>query len=91
MHKISPSCICHWSETSSVVECVLTGNILLNISLTKSIPTSLQGKSNVSLSCVPNPPIDSKQKDVKPVCMLIRVKTADDAKQLLKQLEDNKK
>jgi len=68
-----------------------TGNILLNISLTKSIPTSLQGKSNVSLSCVPNPPIDSKQADAKPVCMLIRVKTADDAKELLKQLNDSKK
>jgi len=69
----------------------VTGNILLNISLTKSIPTSLQGKNTVTLSCVPNPPIDSKKTDVKPVCMLIRVKTADDANELLKQLEDNKK
>jgi len=45
----------------------------------------------VSLSCVPNPPIDSKQQDVKPICMLIRVKTADDAKELLRQLDENKK
>lgn len=83
---------CPGDKTQLLVRSDTTlGNILLNISLTKSIPTSLQGKSNVSLSCVPNPPIDSKQKDVKPVCMLIRVKTADDAKQLLKQLEDNKK
>jgi len=67
------------------------GNILLNISLTKSIPTSLQGKSNVSLSCVPNPPIDSKQDNTKPICMLIRVKTEDDAKELLKQLNQHKK
>jgi len=64
---------------------------LLNISLTKNIPTSLQGKTNVSLSCVPNPPISSKQEDPKPVCMLIRVKTSDDANELLKQLDDNKK
>jgi len=70
---------------------IFTGNILLNISLNKSIPTSLQGKSNVFLSCVPNPPIDSKQKDMKPVGMLIRVKTADDAAELLKQLDENKK
>jgi len=70
---------------------IFAGNILLNISLTKSIPTSLQGKSNVSLSCVPNPPVDSKQDSTKPVCMLIRVKTADDAKELLQQLDENKK
>jgi len=71
--------------------CTFTGNILLNISLTKSIPTSLQGKTNVSLSCVPNPPIESNQQDVRPIGMLIRVKTADDAKELLKQLDENKK
>lgn len=70
--------------------CTFAGNILLNISLTKSIPTSLQGKS-VSLSCVPNPPVDSKQDNTKPICMLIRVKTEDDAKELLKQLTEHKK
>jgi len=51
-----------------------TGNILLNISLTRSIPTSLYNKNSVSLICVPNPPIDSKQDSVKPVCMVIRVR-----------------
>jgi len=70
---------------------MFTGSILLNISLTKSIPTNLQGKTNVSLSCVPNPPVDSKEENKKPMCMLIRVKTADDANELLKQLNDNKK
>jgi len=70
---------------------VFAGNILLNISLTKNIPMSLQSKNTVTLSCIPNPPIDSKQKDAKPVCMLIRVKTADEADELLKQLSDNKK
>ena len=71
--------------------CTFAGNILLNISLTKSIPTNLQGKNNVSLTCVPNPPIDNKQYNTKPICMLIRVKTEDDAKELLKQLNEHKK
>jgi len=70
---------------------VFVGNILLNISLSKSIPVSLQGKTSISLSCVPNPPLDAKQADVRPICMLIRVKTAEDAQELLKQLNDNKK
>jgi nuclear pore complex protein Nup50 len=64
------------------------GTILLNIMLTKSIPTSLQGKTNVSLSCIPNPPLDASKT---PVCMLIRVKTADVAAELLQKINESKK
>merc|ERR1712150_30360 len=36
------------------------GNILLNIMLSSSMPMGRQGKNNVSLMCVPNPPLDEK-------------------------------
>jgi len=67
------------------------GTILLNVLLSKSIPTSLQGTNNVSLSCIPNPPIIGSKSTASPVCMLLKVKTADNASELLKQLDDNKK
>lgn len=64
------------------------GNILLNIMLSSSIPLKLQGKNNVSLICVPNPPINPKDDTGAPVPMLIRVKTAEDADQLLEKMND---
>ena len=70
---------------------IFVGNILLNINLGTSIPTKRQGKNNVSMMCIPNPPIDPKADTDAPVSMLIRVRTADDADELLKQLETNKK
>ncbi|CAL8323464.1 unnamed protein product [Lota lota] len=65
------------------------GNILLNIVLQASMPSSRMGKNNVVLACVPNPPVDTKSPTV-PVPMLIRVKTSDDADALHKILEEKK-
>lgn len=66
------------------------GNILLNIILSKSIPLARQGKNNVSLMCVPNPPIKDLD-DSKPVPMLMRVKTGEDADKLLEKMEELRK
>eukprot|EP00914_Ancora_sagittata_P010571 GHVO01020480.1.p1 GENE.GHVO01020480.1~~GHVO01020480.1.p1 ORF type:complete len:403 (+),score=71.14 GHVO01020480.1:92-1300(+) len=66
------------------------GNVLLNIILSSSIPMSRQGKNNVTLICVPNPALDEKDDSSKPVSMLIRVKTADDADELLEKLKEAK-
>lgn len=64
------------------------GNILLNIMINSSIPTSRQGKNNVTLICIPNPPLDEKKaEDKTPVSMLIRVKTAEDADELNEKLQ----
>lgn len=37
------------------------GNILLNILLQQSLPVMKQGKNNVMISCIPNPPINEKE------------------------------
>lgn len=58
------------------------GNILLNALLTKEIPLKRMGKNNVML------PIMDQDK---PTTALIRVKTAEDADELLENLEKNKK
>lgn len=63
------------------------GNILLNIRLSESMPLSRQGKNNVSMMCVVNPPIP-KVTDDKPIPMLIRVKTGDDADELLDKMKE---
>lgn len=39
------------------------GNVLLNIVLNPAMPITKQGKNNVSISCVPNPPIDEKDQE----------------------------
>ena len=67
------------------------GNIILNIILSPSIPLQRQGKNNVSMICVPNPPVDSKADPTKPVPMLVRVKTAEDADQLLQKMNEVRK
>jgi len=67
------------------------GNIILNIMLNSSIPLKRQGKNNVSMICIPNPPIDPKVDDKKPASLLIRVKTGDDADELLEQLQKYQK
>lgn len=69
---------------------LFAGNILLNIMLNASIPLKRQGKNNVSMICIPNPPLDPKLDDKKPASMLIRVKTAEDADELLEELEKHK-
>lgn len=65
------------------------GNILLNIILQSSIPCSRVGKNNVMLVCVPNPAVDDKNPNT-PIPLLIRVKTEEDADELLKILEEKK-
>jgi len=57
------------------------GNILLNIVMNDEIPLQKQGKNNLLLICVPNPPIDPKA-DPEPVSFLIRVKTEEDVDEL---------
>ncbi|KAM4615346.1 nuclear pore complex protein Nup50 isoform 1-T2 [Polymixia lowei] len=65
------------------------GNILLNIIVQSSMPCNRMGKNNVMVVCVPNPPVDDKN-PTSPVPMLIRVKTAEDADELHKILEEKK-
>lgn len=65
------------------------GNILLNIMVQASMPCSRVGKNNVMVVCVPNPAIDEKNPS-SPVPLLIRVKTAEDADELQKTLEEKK-
>ena len=65
----------------------LAGNIMLNIMLSSSMPMSRQGKNNVTIICVPNPPLDD---DNKPVSMLVKVKTGEDADELLEKLHEAK-
>ncbi|GFS05084.1 nuclear pore complex protein Nup50 [Elysia marginata] len=70
------------------------GNILLNVMLSASLPVSRQAKNNVLIVCVPNPPLDSKTPESdqnKPVPMLIRVKTEQDADELFGKIEERKK
>lgn len=65
-------------------------NILLNVKLTKLFPITKLGAKDVSFICVPNPPIpnvDSKA----PCKFLFKVKTEDDAKELLDKLNELKK
>ena len=50
----------------------------------------LLAKKNVRITCIPNPPIELKDEEtqLKPVVMLIRVKTGDDADKLLEKLKE---
>lgn len=62
------------------------GNILLNILLTDAVPSKRIGKNDVMLICLPTP--DSKPP---PTTVLVRVKTAIEADDLLAQIEKYKK
>lgn len=62
------------------------GNVLLNIRLSEGIPATRMGKNNVMLICMPTP--DSKPP---PSTVLVRVKTADEADELLENINKNKK
>ncbi|XP_074659979.1 nuclear pore complex protein Nup50-like isoform X2 [Tubulanus polymorphus] len=66
------------------------GNVLLNIMLSKSIPFNRQGKNSVTFMCIPSPAIDPKQAD-KPYMMLLRVKTAEEADELIDKINEHKK
>ncbi|XP_068143659.1 nuclear pore complex protein Nup50 [Drosophila tropicalis] len=59
------------------------GNILVNLILSKALPTERMGKNNVMMVCVPTP------EESKPTTMLLRVKTADDADELLDQIKQH--
>ncbi|CAH8837315.1 unnamed protein product [Trichobilharzia szidati] len=72
------------------------GNILLNVLITKDVPIKQQ-KNNLTLVCVPSPPLPSQGKSSsgskegdeqpKPVPLLIRVKTEEAAGELLSQMD----
>lgn len=62
------------------------GNILLNIILAEGIPVSRMGKNNVMIVCVPTP--DAKPP---PTSVLLRVKTEEDADELLSTINKYKK
>ncbi|KAL3265390.1 hypothetical protein HHI36_009596 [Cryptolaemus montrouzieri] len=62
------------------------GNVLCNFILSSSIPTQRMGKNNVMVVCIPTP-----ESQPPPIPVLIRVKTGDDADQLLQTLEKHKK
>lgn len=65
------------------------GNILLNVLIPPNMPCTRTGKNNVLIVCVPNPPVDEKNTNA-PVTMLIRVKTAEDADELHRVLQEQK-
>lgn len=62
------------------------GNILLNIMLVEGLPCSRTGKNNVMVVCVPTP--DAKPP---PTSVLLRVKTGEDADELLAKINEHKK
>lgn len=53
------------------------GNILVNVLLTKGMPVKKMGSNNVMLVCIPNTDFD------KPVSVLLKVKTASDAAEVI--------
>lgn len=75
------------------IYCVLvsSGNILLNVMLSSSMPLARQGKNNVFLVCVPNPPINSGDGEGAATPMLIKVKTEEDADELFTKIDERKK
>lgn len=62
------------------------GNLLCNFVLSSSIPTKRLGKKDVMLVCIPTPDVAPP-----PVPILLRVKSAEDADELLATLEKHKK
>lgn len=58
--------------------------IMLNVLLSSSIPIQLMGKNNVMLVCCPTP-------DSKPSSVLLRVKSTQDAEELLNKLNELRK
>ncbi|XP_054740126.1 nuclear pore complex protein Nup50 [Anastrepha obliqua] len=61
------------------------GNILVNLILSTGIPTQRMGKNNVMMVCLPTPDVE------KATSMLLRVKTAEEADELLAELDKYKK
>lgn len=65
-------------------------NILLNVKLSKVFPISKISAKDVSYICLPNPPIPSTDSKV-PCKFLFKVKSEDDAKELLEKLNELKR
>lgn len=61
------------------------GNILLNIMVVEGLPVSRMGKNNVMIVCIPTP--DSKPP---PTSVLLRVKTSEEADELLQIINKQK-
>ncbi|XP_005178396.2 nuclear pore complex protein Nup50 [Musca domestica] len=61
------------------------GNILVNLILSSAIPAQRMGKNNVMMVCIPTPDVE------KPTPMLLRVKTGEEADELLATIEKYKK
>uniref|UniRef100_A0A1B6E577 RanBD1 domain-containing protein n=1 Tax=Clastoptera arizonana TaxID=38151 RepID=A0A1B6E577_9HEMI len=61
------------------------GNILVNVLLSSDIPTQRMGKNNVVMVCLPTPDASPP-----PTSVLLRVKTSEEADELLKSLEQYK-
>ncbi|XP_030387458.1 nuclear pore complex protein Nup50 [Scaptodrosophila lebanonensis] len=57
------------------------GNILVNLILTEGLPCQRMGKNNVMMVCVPT------ADDSKPTPLLLRVKSGDEADELLEQIK----
>ncbi|KAF6199626.1 hypothetical protein GE061_005924 [Apolygus lucorum] len=62
------------------------GNLLLNIILSESLPTKRLGKNNVMVVCVPLP-----GNDPKPLPVLLKVKTKEEADKLFDEINKYKK
>lgn len=62
----------------------VTGNILINVLLSKSLPSQRMGKNNVMLVCIPTPQASSV------TSCLLRVKTAELADELLETMNKYK-
>ncbi|XP_017061328.1 nuclear pore complex protein Nup50 [Drosophila ficusphila] len=59
------------------------GNVLVNLILSEGIPCQRMGKNNVMMFCIPTP------EDAKATSLLLRVKTGDEADDLLKKIEEH--
>lgn len=65
-------------------------NILLNVKLMKELPISKISAKDVSYLCIPNPPIPNVE-STKPCKFLFKVKTEEDALELVEKLNEYKK
>ena len=59
--------------------------------LTSGIPVSRSGKNMVTMICVPSPPFEAKGDPTAVGKLLLKVKTSEDADELLTKLEEAKK
>lgn len=57
------------------------GKILINLILVEGIPSQRMGKNNVMMVCIPTP------EETKPRSILLRVKTGEEADELLEQIK----